>query len=86
MTDSPFGAIFAGVGLWITSLILDAIESLGSIRYVFPTHYSGDWVWHLHARLPSAPTCGAASLLTLGLRGRVPRLAAWWFRRKDILS
>ena len=53
MTDAPFGAIFAGVGLYFTSLILDAISSLGSIRYVLPTHYFDTWVdlltrgeWH----------------------------------------
>jgi len=44
MTDAPFGAIFAGVGLYFTSLILDAISSLGNIRYVLPTHYFDRWI------------------------------------------
>ena len=44
MTDAPFGAIFAGVGLYFTSLILDSISSLGSIRYGLPTHYFDAWV------------------------------------------
>src|SRR5262249_7918095 len=43
MTDAPVGAIFAGVGLYFTSLILDAISSLGSIRYALPTHYFDAW-------------------------------------------
>src|SRR4029078_4890655 len=34
MTDVPFGAILAGVGLYFTSQILDQITSLGNIRYV----------------------------------------------------
>ncbi len=53
MTDAPFGAIFAGVGLYFTSLILDSITSLGSLRYALPTHYFDTWVdlvthgeWH----------------------------------------
>ena len=44
MTDAPFGAIFAGVGLYFTSLILDEITSLGNIRYGLPTHYFDAWV------------------------------------------
>ena len=43
MTDSPAGAIVTGVGLYITSQILDAIEPLGSLRYVLPTHYFDAW-------------------------------------------
>jgi ABC-2 type transport system permease protein len=85
MTDAPFGAIFAGVGLYFASLILDAISSLGSIRYGLPTHYFDTWV----------------DLLTRGhwsddmWRGVVLQLAyivvfflvgLWWFRRKDIKS
>ena len=45
MTDSTGGAIFAGIGLWMTWLILDQIESLGRIRNILPTHYSGDWAF-----------------------------------------
>ena len=40
LTDAPTGAVFAGVGLYITSTILDAIDSIPSgIRNILPTHY-----------------------------------------------
>ena len=61
MTDAPFGAIFAGVGLYFTSLILDAISSLGSIRYVLPTHYFDTWVDLLtRGRVPRRPVARRA--------------------------
>ena len=43
MTDSSNGAIGAGIGLFMTSEILNAIPQLGSIRNGFPTHYLDDW-------------------------------------------
>src|SRR5947209_4166720 len=43
LTDVPSGGVGAAVGLYIVSQILDAITSLGSIRYVLPTHYLGAW-------------------------------------------
>ena len=43
ITDSPAAATVTGVGLYITSQILDAIEPLGSLRYVLPTHYFDSW-------------------------------------------
>ena len=72
MTDSTGGAVFAGVGLWMTWLILDAIDSLGRIRDFFPTHYSGNWVQlftqrHLQLR-PGARRAAHARLLG-GLHG-----------------
>jgi ABC-2 type transport system permease protein len=85
MTDSTGGAVFAGVGLWMTWLILDAIESLGRIRYAFPTHYSGDWVW-IFTRDDFSPDLWRGALLTLGYVVAFTGFAAWWFRRKDILS
>ncbi|MET0920793.1 MAG: ABC transporter permease subunit [Acidimicrobiia bacterium] len=85
MTDSTGGAVFAGVGLWMTWLILDAIESLGRIRYFFPTHYSGDWVWTF-TRDSFSPDLWRGALLTLGYVVVFTAFAAWWFRRKDILS
>jgi ABC-2 type transport system permease protein len=85
MTDAPFGAIFAGVGLYFTSLILDAISSLGSIRYVLPTHYFDTWVdlltrgeWHADLwRGALLQLVYIAVFFTIGLS---------WFRRKDIKS
>ena len=43
MTDSSNGAIGAGIGLFMTSSILDAIPQLGSLRNGLPTHYLDDW-------------------------------------------
>jgi ABC-2 type transport system permease protein len=85
MTDSTFGGIFAGVALWMTWLILDQIEPLGSIRNAFPTHYSGDWVW-MFTRDYVSPDLWRGSLLTLGYVVAFTAFAAWWFRRKDVLS
>jgi len=85
MTDAPFGAIFAGVGLYFTSLILDSISSLGSIRYVLPTHYFDTWVDLLtrgqwHSDLWRGVLLQLAYVLLFFLVG------LWWFRRKDIKS
>jgi ABC-2 type transport system permease protein len=85
MTDSTGGAIFAGIGLWMTWLILDQIESLGRIRYAFPTHYSGDWVW-IFTRDDFSPDLWRGALLTLAYVVAFTGFAAWWFRRKDVLS
>jgi ABC-2 type transport system permease protein len=85
MTDAPFGAIFAGVGLYFTSLILDSITSLGSIRYVLPTHYFDSWIdlvtrgqWHSDMWRGVGLQLGYILLFVL--------VGLWWFRRKDILS
>ena len=43
MTDSAAGAIFGAVGLYIVSLILGEITSLGAIRYGLPIHYYDAW-------------------------------------------
>ena len=85
MTDSTGGAIFAGIGLWMTWLILDQIESLGRIRYALPTHYSGDWAWIFTSGEWSADLWRCA-LLTLAYVVAFVSFAAWWFRRKDVLS
>jgi ABC-2 type transport system permease protein len=85
LTDSTFGAIFAGVGLWMTWLILDQIEPLGSIRDAFPTHYSGDWSYMFKRDLVSNSLWHGA-LVALGYVVVFIGFGAWWFRRKDILS
>ena len=85
MTDSSGGAILGGVGLWITFAILDAIESLGQIRYFFPTHWSGAWV-DMFIRNSVSDDMIRGSLLTLGYVVVFVGIAAWWFHRKDILS
>jgi len=85
MTDAPFGAIFAGVGLYFASLILDAISSLGSIRYVLPTHYFDTWVdlltrGEFHANLWRGVLLQLVYITVFFL------IALWWFKRKDIKS
>ncbi len=85
MTDSTGGAVFAGVGLWLTWLILDGIDSLGRIREFFPTHYSGNWV-QLFTHDTFSSDLGRGALLTLGYSVVFTAIAAWWFHRKDILS
>jgi ABC-2 type transport system permease protein len=85
MTDSPGGAILGGVGLWITWAILDAIESLGRVRYFFPTHWSGAWT-EMFTRNNVSDDMIRGALLTLGYVILFVGVGAWWFRRKDILS
>ena len=43
MMDNSAGAIMGAVGLYIVTSILGAIESIGPIRYGFPTFYNGAW-------------------------------------------
>jgi ABC-2 type transport system permease protein len=85
MTDAPFGAIFAGVGLYFTSLILDSISSLGSIRYVLPTHYFDTWV-DLLTRGEWHADLWRGVLLQLAYIALFFFVGLWWFRRKDIKS
>jgi ABC-2 type transport system permease protein len=85
MTDAPFGAIFAGVGLYFTSLILDSITSLGNIRYVLPTHYYDAWV-DLVTRGQWASDMWRGVGLQLGYILVFALIGLWWFRRKDVLS
>jgi ABC-2 type transport system permease protein len=85
MTDAPFGAIFAGVGLYFTSVILDQITSLGNIRYVLPTHYFDAWIdlvtdGTFHSDMWRGVGLQLGYILLFALIGW------WWFRRKDILS
>ena len=85
MTDAPFGAIFAGVGLYFASLILDAISSLGSIRYVLPTHYFDTWI-DLLTRGEFNANLWRGVLLQLVYITVFFLIALWWFKRKDIKS
>jgi ABC-2 type transport system permease protein len=85
MTDAPFGAIFAGVGLYFTSLILDSITSLGNIRYALPTHYFEAWV-NLVTRGVWQSDMWRGVGLQLGYVLLFALIGLWWFKRKDILS
>ena len=85
MTDAPFGAIFAGVGLYFTSLILDSITSLGNIRYVLPTHYFDSW-FDLASRGQWTADMWRGALLQLAYIAAFFLVGLWWFKRKDIKS
>jgi ABC-2 type transport system permease protein len=86
MTDAPAGAIFAGVGLYITSTILDNISSVPSgIRKILPTHYFDSWV-DMFTRNHVSNDMTKGALLQLGYVAIFDAIAAWWFHRKDILS
>ena len=85
VTDSPAAATVTGVGLYITSQILDAIEPLGSLRYVLPTHFFDSWralIFQGHATSDMA----RGALLMVGYVLLFTGVSVWWFRRKDILS
>jgi ABC-2 type transport system permease protein len=86
MTDSPAGAIFAGVGLYIVSQILDGISALGSVRYALPTHYFDAWSDLFLRRGANTDDMVRGALLQIGYVLLFGGIAAWWFRRKDILS
>jgi ABC-2 type transport system permease protein len=85
ITDSPAGAIGGAVGVYIVSDIFDAVDSLGVLRYGFPTHYSDAWRSLFlqnsvsHDLVPGAIVQVVWSVVFLGL-------ATWWFSRKDIAS
>jgi ABC-2 type transport system permease protein len=86
MTDSPAGAVFAGVGLYIVSQILDGITAIPQgVRNVMPTHYFDAWA-DLFERGGSAPDIWRGVLLQVPYILVFCGIAWWWFRRKDILS
>jgi ABC-2 type transport system permease protein len=85
MMDNSAGAIFGAVGLYVVLAILGEIESLGAIRYGFPTYYSGEW-----AELFRGSDFGGDMARNVVVQ--IPyvivfvSIALWWFRRKDITS
>lgn len=85
MTDSPAGAVFGAVGLYVVSTILDAIESVGRIRYVLPTHYLDAWT-SLFSENRWTDDMWRAVLLPIPYLVVLLGIAWWRFRRKDITS
>jgi ABC-2 type transport system permease protein len=85
MTDAPAGAMLAGVGFYFVSQILDAIDSLGSVRYVLPTHYFDNWT-DLFSKSGASTDMARGALLQIGYVLLFSSVAFWWFRRKDVLS
>jgi ABC-2 type transport system permease protein len=86
MTDTPAGAIFSAVGLYVVSQVLDSISALGSIRSGLPTHYFDAWT-DLFVR-GTGPTSDMARGALLVIPFTIVFLAIgwWWFGRKDVLS
>lgn len=85
MTDNAAGAIFGAVGFYIVTSILGAIDSIGPMRYGFPTYYGGAWSdYVLFGRFTDD--------MWRDLLIQIPYLivfvgiAVWWFRRKDITN
>jgi len=84
-TDAPLGAVGGAVLIMILSSVLDAISSLGVVRYGLPTHYSSAWF----GLLSSPQTTGdmVRGLVVQVPWTVIPLLLAWRsFARKDILS
>jgi ABC-2 type transport system permease protein len=86
MTDTPAAAVFAAVGLYVVSQILDGITAIGSIRNVFPTHYFDSWDHLFTGNGGPDANMLRGTLLQLGYVILFLGIAWWWFRRKDILS
>ena len=85
MTDNSAGAIFGAVGLYIVTSILGAIDSLGAIRYGFPTFYSGAWA-ELFRGSDFGGDMVRNALVQIPYVLVFVGIAFWWFRRKDITS
>jgi ABC-2 type transport system permease protein len=85
LTDVPAGGVGAAIGLYIVSQILDSISSVGSIRYVLPTHYLDAWNVLFFGRGPNADMLRGV-LLQIGYVVLFCGLAFWRFQRKDVLS
>jgi ABC-2 type transport system permease protein len=85
LTDVPAGGVGAGIGLYIVSQILDNLSSLGSVRYVLPTHYLDAWNVLFFGPGPNADMLRGI-LLQIGYVVLFCGLAFWRFRRKDVLS
>jgi ABC-2 type transport system permease protein len=85
MTDAPAGAIFAAVGLYIVSIILNQITSLGSIRYGLPIRYYDAWS-DLFTRNEFTGDMWRSILIQIPYVIVFLGISWWWFHRKDIKS
>jgi ABC-2 type transport system permease protein len=83
--DASAGAIFAAVGLYIITVILDQITSLGSIRYGLPLHYFDAWS-DLFSRNQFTDDMWRSIFLQVPYVILFCGIAWWWFRRKDVKS
>ena len=85
MTDSAAGAGFGAVGLYIVSLILNEIRSLGSIRYGLPVRYYDAWT-DLFLRNEFTGDMWRSIAIQVPYVIVFCTIAWWWFHRKDIKS
>lgn len=85
MTDNAAGAIFGAVGFYIVTSILGAIDSIGPIRYGFPTYYGGAWS-DLFLTGRFTDDMWRDALLQIPYVLVFVGIAFWWFRRKDVLT
>lgn len=84
-TDSPLGAVGGAVGLVIVSTILQAVDTLGSVREFLPTYWNTAWLDALALDMDftgmikgtSVSVTYAAILIAFAFRR---------FRRKDVVS
>jgi ABC-2 type transport system permease protein len=85
MMDNSAGAIMGAVGAYIVLSILGAIDSIGPIRYGFPTFYNGAW-----ADLFRGADFGGD--MVRNVVAQIPyvivfvAIGLWWFKRKDVTS
>lgn len=85
MTDNAAGAIFGAVGLYVVTSILGAIDSVGPIRYGFPTFYGGAWSdYVLFGRFTD--DMWRDLLLQIPYLIVFVAIAVWWFRRRDVTT
>lgn len=85
MSDQPYGAMGAAVGLAISSQILDALPALENVQPWLPTHYLFAWQQFFLPR-PDWDPLTKGMLVQLLYAAVFLGAALWWFRRKDILS
>ena len=85
MTDAPLGAVGGAVLVVIVSSVLDAISSLGVLRYGLPTHYGSAWFGLLSS--PQQTGDMVSGLVVQVPWTLVPVLVGLrHFARKDVLS
>ncbi len=86
MTDTPAGAIFSAVGIYVVSQVLDGISAIGSIRSALPTHYYDAWRDLFVPGMGPTSDMARGALLVLPYTIVFLAIGWWWFGRKDILS
>jgi ABC-2 type transport system permease protein len=84
-TDSPLGAVGGAVGLVIVSNIVQAVESLGSLREFLPTFWNTAWIDALAPQLDWSRMIKGTSI-SVAYSAILIALAFRRFRGKDVIS